>query len=214
MENIGGKDDQISGLQPQLKRSVGKLGTHPGVRRVHVGVGPVAGVKEAQQAALRLFRDRLAPAYAVDRRPGGQRMVMRDEGARVAADVKPRVIGRSSRRARASGVREVASRTVCSTPSKTKRRSAWTQLSGQRNRLKRLSKVSSWGIWLGVGLRYSSWVRSRKSFSSSALRRSAAGRRALPKGTAKSASSCTGPLTSSPVLPGPGPRNAPAASAG
>src|SRR4029077_13074906 len=92
MEDIRGEHDQFSGRQPPLKRAVRKLGTQRGVTRIEEGVGAIAGVKEAQYPALRVLRDPLAGAYAVDRRPGGQGVVVGDEGARVAADVKPGVI--------------------------------------------------------------------------------------------------------------------------
>ena len=60
------------------------------------------------------------------------------------------------------GFSEVVSITICATAFSMKLRSSCTQASGHRNRLKRLSKVSSWAMWLGVGFLCSALSRCKK----------------------------------------------------
>src|SRR5207302_5445176 len=62
------------------------------VRRVAVRIGARARVKEPQDTAGGSIGGDFAGSHAVDRRPGGHRMVVGHEGSGVAGDVEPGVV--------------------------------------------------------------------------------------------------------------------------
>src|SRR4051812_30777435 len=80
-------------------------------------------------------------------------------------------------------------------------RRSWIQGCGQRNRLNRLSKVSAWGIWLGVGLRYSALSRARNRLSNAAFSDSQGCSRVCRMGTANTGVSFNAVAVIAPYLP-------------
>ncbi len=92
MEEVGGEQNEIAGLEMKFQRLQRKRRMQPRVGGVEIGVSALPRVEESKHAAVRVLGDRLAGPDTVHPGPRGKRMIVGDKGACVAGDVKPGVV--------------------------------------------------------------------------------------------------------------------------